>query len=174
MIGLVTGLGAASADAFYACVAGFGLTFISSVLINQAVWIRLIGGIFLFYLGIRTFQASPGKRVSDRDDVGAAGAYASTFVLTITNPLTILSFAAIFAGLGLGSQAMGFFSAIMIILGVFTGSALWWLSLSGFVSLFRHRVSEQAMAWINRISGVIILGFGIIAIGSWWLNWGFN
>ena len=111
-------------------------------------------------------MASPGSRVPESDEVGLAGAYVSTFVLTITNPLTILSFAAIFAGLGLGSQDMGFFSASILILGVFSGSALWWLSLSGFVSLFRNRVGEQAMLWINRISGAIILGFGIVAIGS--------
>jgi threonine/homoserine/homoserine lactone efflux protein len=96
--GFVSGLGAATADAIYGCVAGFGLTFISDILVSQQTWFRLVGGLFLCYLGIRNFLARPVERAASVGGQGLAGAYASTFILTLTNPMTILSFAAIFAG----------------------------------------------------------------------------
>ncbi len=164
--GLVSGLGAATADAIYGFVAAFGLTFVSSILIGQQSWIRLIGGLFLCYLGIRTFMAKPGAQPSSAERTGLAGAYVSTFFLTLTNPMTILSFAAVFAGLGIGSAAGNYLSAALLVLGVFLGSGLWWLLLSGAVSLFRTRVKPRALRWVNIISGIIILGFGVTAILS--------
>ena len=92
--------------------------------------------------------------------------YASTFFLTITNPLTILSFVAIFAGLGLVGEDTGYAPATVLVLGVFSGSALWWLLLSGSVSLFRSKLSFDALRWVNRGSGTIILGLGIVALLS--------
>src|SRR5690242_13032805 len=100
VVGFVSGLGAATADAFYGAVAGFGLTVISALLIEQRFWLRLIGGGFLLYLGVRTVLARPAERAASAGGKGLAGAYGSTLFLTLTNPLTILSFAAIFAGLG--------------------------------------------------------------------------
>ena len=102
--GLVSGLGAASADAVYGSIAAFGLSFVSGLLISQQSWLKLIGGAFLCYLGIRTLLAQPAERAAAAGGMGLAGAYSSTFFLTLTNPTTILSFVAVFAGLGLASM----------------------------------------------------------------------
>lgn len=164
--GLVSGLGAATADAIYGFIAAFGLTYVSSILIGQQQWIRLIGGLFLCYLGIRTFMAKPAAEPSSAAGIGLPGAYISTFFLTLTNPMTILSFAAVFAGLGIGSAAGDYSSAALLVLGVFLGSGLWWLLLSGGVSLFRTKLQPRALRWVNTISGIVILGFGVTALLS--------
>jgi threonine/homoserine/homoserine lactone efflux protein len=162
--GLVSGLGAATADAVYGCVAGFGLTFVSGFLVDQQSWLRLIGGAFLCYLGIKTLLAKPVQDPAEAKGVGLLGAYGSTFFLTLTNPMTILSFAAVFAGLGVAETGGDYGSAAILVAGVFTGSALWWLILSGGVSLFRDRFTPQALVWVNRISGLVVLGFGVFAL----------
>ena len=162
--GLVSGLGAATADGLYGCIAGFGLTFLSNLLIQHQVWIRVIGGLFLCYLGLKTFVAGPAKESASVTGSGLAGAYGSTFFLTLTNPMTILSFAAIFAGLGLGSAGGDYLSSGVLVLGVFTGSALWWLILSSMVGMLGKMLSLGGMRWVNRISGIIILGFGLLAL----------
>jgi threonine/homoserine/homoserine lactone efflux protein len=168
--GLLCGLGAASADAVYGCVAAFGLTSVSGFLVDQQLWLRLVGGVFLLYLGLRTFQGrldeGEAAVVSGRSYGGLAGTYASTFFLTITNPLTILSFAAIFAGLGLVGEGVGYTSAVVLVFGVFWGSALWWLLLSGGVSLFRSKLDFRALRWVNRASGTLILSFGVATLLS--------
>ena len=164
--GLVSGLGAATADALYGCVAGFGLTFISNFLVSQQFWLRLIGGAFLCFLGLKTLLAKPAQQAAPARGTGLAGAYASTFFLTLTNPMTVLSFAAIFAGLGLASTTAGYGPAAVLVLGVFTGSALWWLILSGGVGVFRDKVHPHGLHWINRISGAVLTGFGLFALLS--------
>ena len=164
--GLVSGLGAATADSLYGAVAGFGLTFISGLLIDQRFWLRLIGGAFLCYLGIRTFLARPAEQAATVKSSGLAGAYASTLFLTLTNPTTILSFAAIFAGLGIANTSGNYLNAGLLVLGVFLGSALWWLTLSSVVSIFRAKIGSRQLQWVNRISGIIILAFGILAFVS--------
>jgi threonine/homoserine/homoserine lactone efflux protein len=162
--GLASGLGAAAADAVYGCVAGFGLTFVSGFLVDQQVWLRLLGGAFLCYLGIKTLLAKPAEEAANAKGSGLLGAYGSTFFLTLTNPMTILSFAAVFAGLGVAETGGDYGSAAILVAGVFTGSALWWLILSGGVSLFRDRFTPQALVWINRISGFVVIGFGVFAL----------
>jgi threonine/homoserine/homoserine lactone efflux protein len=164
--GLVSGLGAATADALYGCIAGFGLTFISGLLISQQNWLKLFGGAFLCYLGIRTLLAQPAERAAAAGGMGLAGAYTSTFFLTLTNPTTILSFVAVFAGLGLASMGGNYATAAVLVLGVFVGSALWWLLLSGGVGLLRARFDTRAMRWVNRISGGVITAFGLLALAS--------
>jgi threonine/homoserine/homoserine lactone efflux protein len=165
--GLLTGLGAATADAVYGAIAALGLTALTGALVGGQVWIRLIGGAFLLYLGARTFLAKPADRAAAASGrAGLLGAFASTFVLTLTNPMTILSFVAVFAALGLGTTHPDPASAAGLVLGVFVGSALWWLTLSGAVSLFRSRFDEQGLRWVNRLSGAIIAGFGAAAVGS--------
>jgi len=164
--GLVSGLGAATADAIYGCIAAFGLTFISKILFSQQLWLRLIGGAFLCYLGLKTFLSRPAKQAASAQGDGLVGAYGSTFFLTLTNPMTILSFAAIFAGLGVASASGNYLSAGVLVLGVFIGSALWWLILSSGVGLFRAKFSPHGLRWVNRISGVIIAGFGLLALLS--------
>jgi threonine/homoserine/homoserine lactone efflux protein len=164
--GLLSGLGAATADAIYGCIAGFGLTFISSILINQQMWLRLIGGVFLCYLGIRAFLSKPVEQATPAKAKSLVGAYASTFFLTLTNPMTMLSFAAIFAGVGVVSAGANYVSATVLVLGVFLGSVLWWFILTGGVSLFRAKFKSNWLRWVNRISGIIIFGFGVIVLIS--------
>jgi threonine/homoserine/homoserine lactone efflux protein len=164
--GLISGLGAATADAIYGCIAGLGLTFISSLLISQQLWLRLIGGAFLCYLGIKIFIAPPAEHAAKVKGSSLISAYTSTCFLTLTNPMTVLSFAAVFAGLGLANTAGNYASAIVLVLGVFIGSALWWLMLSGGISLFRTKLTPQRLQWINRVSGIMIMMFGFIALLS--------
>jgi threonine/homoserine/homoserine lactone efflux protein len=162
--GLASGLGAATADAIYGSVAAFGLAVISNFLINQRPWLRLVGGAFLLYLGIKTFLSEPSRQAPTDEGNAVLGDYASTFFLTITNPATILSFAAIFAGLGLGSTDGSYLSASVLVSGVFLGSAFWWLILSGSVSILRKRISDVTLGWVNRVSGSIIVAFGLVAL----------
>lgn len=165
--GLVSALGIASADAVYGAIGGFGLTFISSFLLDHQFWLRLIGGLFLCYLGFKTWRTKPAENtVRLESKAGLAGMYVSTFLLTLTNPLTILSFAAILAGLGLGSTGGDYLAASILIVGVFLGSAGWWLVLTTVVSLFRSKISSKAMVWINRVSALVIFGFGLLALAS--------
>lgn len=133
--GFVSGLGAAPADAVYGSVAALGLTFVANLLIEGEVWLRLVGGAFLVFLGVRTFLAPPAERAASIGKSGLPGAYASTFFLTLTNPTPILSFAAIFAGLGAGDASGDVLSAMLLVLSVFLGSAMWWFVLSGTVGL---------------------------------------
>jgi threonine/homoserine/homoserine lactone efflux protein len=175
--GLVSGLGAATADACYGSIAALGLTLISAFLIDQANWLRLIGGTYLCYLGIKTFRSKPAAQAADvaARGRGLLGAYTSTLFLTLTNPLTILSFAAIFAGLGAGAASGNIWSALLMVAGVFLGSCAWWMILVALTSLFRSRLSTVGLTWVNRMSGGIILMFGVIAlygiIAAWMVNW---
>jgi threonine/homoserine/homoserine lactone efflux protein len=166
LFGLVSGLGAATADAVYGCIAGFGLTVISGVLIDHQEWLRLLGGVFLCYLGIRTFLARPAEKGISPGGRGLFGAYASTLFLTLTNPMTILFFAAIFAGLGAGSGTHQYLSGATLVLGVFTGSALWWLTLSGGVGFLRKSFNLSRLRWVNWISGAVITVFGLVALAG--------
>jgi threonine/homoserine/homoserine lactone efflux protein len=165
--GLVSGLGAATADALYGAVAALGLTFVAEFLMGGESWLRLVGGAFLVFLGVRTFLARPAERAAPAARSGLPGAYASTFFLTLTNPTTILSFAAIFAGLGVAGDANGdALSAMSLVLGVFLGSAAWWFVLSGVTSLFRTRLSVRGLRWVNWISGTLIAAFGVLAVSG--------
>lgn len=166
LTGFLSGLGAATADMLYGAVAAFGLTVVSDLLIGQADWLRLVGGAFLLYLGIRTFLSKPAERAAQASRSGLFGSYLSTFFLTVTNPMTILSFAAIFAGLRLGETGGDYFSAAMMVLGVFLGSASWWLGLSFGVGLLREKFTPARLAWANRISGMMIMAFGAAALVS--------
>jgi threonine/homoserine/homoserine lactone efflux protein len=161
--GFVAGLGAATADAAYGAVAGFGLTAVSGFLVRQQFWLGLLGGLFLCYLGVRTFLSRPAPGAGSAPGSGLIPVYASTLLLTVSNPATILSFAAVFAGCGLG-QATGYAAAGALVAGVFAGSALWWLLLSGAVGVLRERVTPNWMRAINRVSGCILLGFGIFSL----------
>jgi threonine/homoserine/homoserine lactone efflux protein len=165
-VGFASGLGAATADATYGAVAAFGLTAVSAALVGGERWLRLGGGLFLLVLGTRTALSRPGSGGRAAVGEGRLGAYASALLLTLTNPLTILSFVAIFAGLGLGGEAKGHAAALTLVLGVFLGSALWWLILSGSAGLFRQRLSPGALAWVNRLAGAGIASFGVAAIAS--------
>jgi threonine/homoserine/homoserine lactone efflux protein len=157
-IGFASGLGAATADASYAAIASFGVTALASLLIDQREWLRLVGGAFLIYLGVRTLHSIPETRAAESAASGLrlAGAYSSTLGLTLSNPMTIMSFAAIFAGLG--------GSGLDLVAGVFAGSAAWWLVLASVVSRLRASVTQRRLRWVNVASGVLIVGFGVESI----------
>jgi len=166
IIGFLSGLGAATADAFYGAIAGFGLTFLSNLLVGQQTGLRLVGGGLLCIIGVKTFLSKPTAQGNSVERNTHWGAYLSTFILTLTNPMTILFFAAVFAGLGVGSGSDHYLSAGILVLGVFVGSASWWLVLSGFTGLLRGMFNFRRMQWLNRISGLIIIGFGLVAFLS--------
>jgi threonine/homoserine/homoserine lactone efflux protein len=161
--GFVSGLGAATADAVYGSVAALGLTFVTNLLVGGESWLRLVGGAFLIFLGVRTFLARPVELAAPTGRSGLPGAYASTLFLTLTNPTTILSFAAIFAGLGAGDDSGVVLSAMLLVPGVFLGSAMWWFVLSGTVGLFRAKLSVRGLRWVNGVSGTVIAAFGVFA-----------
>lgn len=165
LTGFVSGSGAATADAIYAAIAAFGLTALSDALIEYRTELGLVGGLFLCYLGFRTFRAVPV--FSDPPGSAAArsllGAYLSTLGLTLTNPATIISFTVIFAGLGLIDEDIDRLAAGQLVLGVFLGSLIWWLFLSGAVGLLRGRLTPH-LRWVNRGSGAILAGFGLVAL----------
>jgi threonine/homoserine/homoserine lactone efflux protein len=166
LYGLISGLGIATADAVYGSIAAFGLTVITAFLVSQQGWVRLIGGLFLIYLGLKTLLSKLAERAAIAKASGFFGAYASTFLLTLTNPQTILSFAAIFAGIGVGGGKDSAFSATLVVCGVFLGSTLWWCLLTGGINLLRGRFTPIWLLWVNRISGAMILVFGLLALLS--------
>ncbi len=165
VVGLVTGLGAATADSAYGCIAGFGLTAVSAFLLAHVSLLRVGGGAALCYLGVRTFLSAPAQREAQVKADGLASAYFSTLVLTLANPLTILSFVAIFAGFGL-TASPSYGAAAVLVAGVFVGSALWWLFLSTSVALMRHRIGDSWMRAINRLSGGGIVAFGLYSLST--------
>lgn len=163
-IGLASGLGAATADAVYGTVAAFGLTLVSAFLVEQQLWLGLAGGLFLCYLGVRTVIAPPAAHAAASESRGLFSAWSTTLALTLTNPMTILAFVAIFAGAGLATTGGGSIAALLLVAGVFCGSAAWWLLLSFGVSLLRGFVTAPVLRWINRIAGGVIVAFGVLAI----------
>jgi threonine/homoserine/homoserine lactone efflux protein len=163
-IGFASGLGVATADATYAAVAAFGISAVSDVLVAIARPLALVGGAFLIYLGVRTMRSVPvdpetadpkGKRPS------LLAAYLSILGLTLTNPLTILSFAALFVALGVRGTVL---EAGVLTAGVAAGSVLWWVVLTVTLTLVRGRLSLRALRWANVISGVVVTAFGVIAV----------
>ena len=165
-VGLMTGMGAALADGVYGLIAGLSLTAVSSLLVAQEFWIRLIGSLFLIYFGIKILLTPPRERTTgSHANRSPWRACVSTFFLTLANPMTILAFIAVFSGLGLANTSTDYTRALFLITGITLGSTCWWLLLSGGVAfILRHRVSHKAMQLINFISGFIILAFGLFML----------
>jgi threonine/homoserine/homoserine lactone efflux protein len=165
VVGLVSGLGVATADGTYGAIAAFGLTAVTELLVDWRRALGIVGGAFLLWLAYRTFTAVPGEAATDTETRrGLPGAYLSTLGLTLTNPMTILSFAALFVGLGVtGGDALG---ATLLTLGVFAGSGLWWVVLTTVVAAFRSRLTPAGMRRVNMASGLLIGAFAIVAIAT--------
>jgi threonine/homoserine/homoserine lactone efflux protein len=161
MHGLVSGLGAATADAVYGLIAALGLTFVSNFLVEKQMWLRLLGGLFLCYVGVRTFLSKSAGQDSSASAPRHISNYGSTFFLALTSPVTILVFAAVFAGLGVVSPRSYYLSVVLSVAGVFTGSALWWFMLCGLASVLHGRLSYDKLTGLNKVSGVIITVFGL-------------
>lgn len=163
--GFATGFGAASADCIYGIIAGFGLTFISSFLLNYAFWIKSAGGIFLIYLGWKTLTKIPPKQLVLTDtQKSSLHAYLTSFFLTMTNPLTIISFMAVFAGLGIGSTSKNYLDASLLIFGIVIGSLLGQSYIIILALLLKNKIKRFGLYWINFISGLIIICFGLYAL----------
>jgi threonine/homoserine/homoserine lactone efflux protein len=163
LYGLVSGLGVATADATYAGIAAFGLTAVTGLLVSGRFWLGIVAGAIIVLLGVRTMLSRPGEVARDADRPGLVAACLSIFALTMTNPMTILSFAAVFAGLGLAIGS-SFMDALVLTLAVWAGSGLWWVVLTTIVGWLRLRVSTAALVWVNRVSGAALVGFGLVAI----------
>jgi len=168
--GFVSGLGAALGDGLFAAVTGFGLTWIAQLIEGYATVIELIGGAMMVWFGWRAFIAPPLPRCvddgkTDNGGTNLARAMLSTFALTITNPATLLFFTGMFAGLGgLTGGAGSFNDAGFVVAGVVAGSGGWWLALTTVIGLFHAKIDEKAMKAINRVSGVLVVLFGLVVL----------
>lgn len=167
LAGLASGFGAASGDALFGAIAGFGLTAVSDLLLGYQDWLRFAGGCFLLYIGGSAIMREPQARLGERcDSGGMVRNYASTFVLTIANPVTILALLGIFASLGLAGRDATWVRVGLLVSGVWAGSLSWWLGLCLGASAFRASFDARLLAWINRGSGGVLLlsGAGLLAL----------
>jgi threonine/homoserine/homoserine lactone efflux protein len=166
--GLASGLGAATADAIYGVVAAFGLSWLSDLITERHVWFSLAGGVFLTVLGIRTFLHEPRQAAPALPRSGLLRAYLSTLALTLSNPMTVVALAGVFAAAGMGIFGHGPRAIGTLAAGVFTGSAIWWSLLSNGIALARGRFDTRAQRWMNRVSGLAILvSAGVVLSGRW-------
>jgi threonine/homoserine/homoserine lactone efflux protein len=164
--GLFSGLGVASADALATLIAALGISFISSFLTEHQILLRLAGGVFLCYLGWQIYRTKPKAQPAPTGVNGLMNAYGTTFLLTFSNPVTILSFIAIYAGWHVPSLQGRYVAAALLASGVFLGSALWWIGLFVGMTWSRGKLSLQTLGWVHRVSGALILGFGLVVLLS--------
>jgi threonine/homoserine/homoserine lactone efflux protein len=164
--GLFSGLGVATADALAAGIAALGVSFVSDFLSDHQIILRLLGGVFLVYLGIRIYRGRPRPEIPPSSVNGLVAVYATTLFLTLSNPVTFLQFIAIYAGWHVESMSGRYVAAAVLALGVFIGSALWWVALFVGLTTFRERFNLRILAWVQRVSGVLIAGFGMVVLLS--------
>jgi threonine/homoserine/homoserine lactone efflux protein len=164
--GFISGLGAASADTLIAIIAGLGLSFVIKFFNSNSNILVILGGIILIFLGVRIFLKSPVKQVRERKmkKNNLYTDYLSVLILTLSNPLTIFVFIAIFAGLNIVYGANGFILKILIFSGIFIGASFWWFLLTSFVNIYRAKFRLKNLWWLNKITGGIIIAFGVIAL----------
>ena len=168
LVGLISGLGAAAADTFFGAIAAFGLTFIHDFLMREKVWFGIGGAALLVVIGVRILLTKPPQEKKDddeeKDPASLLGDFTSTGFLTLTNPVTVLSFLAVFSAFGVQSEERSLAASWMLLLGVFLGSSLWWMLLTVTVGLFRDKFNRQGLRWANRIAGVMILAFAAVVL----------
>jgi threonine/homoserine/homoserine lactone efflux protein len=163
LYGLISGLGVAAADATYGGIAAFGLTALTDLLVSAHTLLGIVGGAIIVLIGLRTIGTRPTAPAQDADRPGVLGGFASIYALTMTNPLTIVLYAGVFAAIGLGSGG-GVVDAAVVTLAILVGSGLWWVVLCSVVAWVRGRVSANALLWVNRVSGAALVVFGALAI----------
>jgi threonine/homoserine/homoserine lactone efflux protein len=163
MVGFVSGLGAAFSDTIYAIIAGFSLSFVLNIIESQMLWFQLAGAVILLFMGIRIFLSNPASQLRRQKSKNTAllQDFASTFLITITNPLAIFLFIAAFSFVGSEKQLS---SQLLLVGGVFIGASAWWLTLTMLVGLFRHKINLRRLYWINKIAGSSIVVLVIIAL----------
>lgn len=161
LAGFFSGLGAAAADAVYGGIAALGLTLISKLLTEHRNWLQVVGGAFLCIVGVRTFFAKIVERKGAPRWPGLVGAFFSALLLTLTNPMTFVAFAAIFASVGLGSVCDNRVDIGALVTGVFLGSALWWTILVGSAHALRAKMTIERLGKLNRMAGVIVFCVGL-------------
>ena len=166
VMGFATGLGAAIADGTFGAIAAFGVQAMTDWLAGHQTTFRLVGGVVMLIIAFKSFTAEPHPREIKRDIRTALGGFAVGLGLTLTNPVTIFAFVAIFAGFGLGGELSGDREAMTLVLGVFLGSALWFLTLSSGVATVRHMISDSVFRLINRGAAVLLAAFGVYALAS--------
>ena len=168
--GLCSGLGAAAADTLYGSLAVFGLTFLSDQLVTWGHYLKLIGGLFLLLLSYRSFRSRINPPQMRLHHMSYVKDFVGTFFLTLTNPLTVICYLAIFAALGL-AENLEKISAVLLISGVFLGAACWWILLSEGVGLLRLKLSPKTLLWINRSAGIIMGAIGIWSLTTVFIDW---
>jgi threonine/homoserine/homoserine lactone efflux protein len=164
--GFVSGLGAATADMLFCIIAGFGFSFVSRFLDEQAIWIRFVGACCLIFLGLKIILSRPEEKSCAVTGGDLLHVYVSTMLLTLINPVTILFFVALFTSLGLTLTRDAHLSLALLTMGVFVGAIFWWFLLTGFVSLFHRKLSQPTMRWVNWTLGTIIMVLGFLAFLS--------
>jgi threonine/homoserine/homoserine lactone efflux protein len=160
--GIISGLGAATADTFYGAIAGFSISLVINFLIREKFWIRLVGGALLVAIGLVYWFKRP-KSLKEESEESSHSAYVTTLLLTLTNPTTVLSYLAVLAALRLG-EARPWTLTLFLVLGIFVGSMIWWIVLAVVSGHFRDRVNDRSIVWMNRIAAVAIGGFGIVTM----------
>ncbi len=166
--GLFSGLGAATADGIYAGIIGFGLTYISQILLEHQGFLRIIGGVFLIYVGFSIIALKTSERKLSTNKTDFFGSYASTFFLSFTNPLTLFTFLALFAGLGIGLSNASFIHASILVLGVFIGSTSWWMVFIGKIDLIEHytHIDSPWLQIFKKILGIAVIVTGILVMAG--------
>jgi threonine/homoserine/homoserine lactone efflux protein len=164
--GLLVGLSAASADMVYGIVAASGVTLISNFIIDQQYLIRFIGGMLLIGLGFHTFRSHPVTDKAVNGSNGHTRAFLSIFLLTLTNPMTLFAFAAVFAGIGLQRILGDHWSAALLVGGIFIGSMLWFSILTLLARIFKVKITTQGLVLVNKMAGIFLVLFGVVALVS--------
>jgi len=168
--GLIVGLSAACADMLYGIVAAFGVTLISDFITNQQQWLRLIGGVLLLILGYRTFHSHASTDTQVNGTNGQIRAFVSSFLLTLTNPMTLFAFAAVFAGVGLDKIIGDNWSGTFLVLGVFLGSLSWFTLLTALVHFFREKITANGVTLVNKIAGTLLILFGVFTLWNYFIG----
>ena len=167
--GFIAGMGAASADFFYASVSAFGLGYVINTVQTHELLLQIIGGIFLLCIGLKIYFDNPIRQIRQRrqgrvSKTGLLGDYLSLFFLTVSNPITVVVFMAVFAGMSVFGESSSMLGELLVVMGVLLGGGVWWYTLSTLVNIFRKKFRLRVLITINRVSGLVITILGALVI----------
>ena len=171
LAGLVSGMGAAAADTIFAIIAGFGLTIIINFIEEKHVYFQVIGGLFILYIGLRIFYTNPVKQLKLQrlKKTQLSQDFMSVFLLTLSNPMAVFLFLAIMAAIKVASDSMSIAEISLLTAGIAGGAVLWWFILSSIANRFRRKIRLRNIWWLNKITGSVVVLFGLLAIISLWV-----